>query len=90
VLTTQPRCPAKEYIYHHHHLLRQYYERIYKKHAGKLSRTLEKNIKINITKIERKRVDWIHLAQDRNHWPVLANMAVKLWHPGKADNLLTK
>ena len=34
-------------------------------------------------------MDWITLAQDRDRWQALANVAMKLWVPRNAGNFLT-
>jgi hypothetical protein len=36
------------------------------------------NIKINLREIGWSSMDWIHLAQDRNHWRALGNTVMNL------------
>jgi hypothetical protein len=43
-----------------------------------------------LTEIMWEGVDWIHLAQDRDSWRYLVNMAMNLWVPYKADNFFTR
>jgi hypothetical protein len=37
------------------------------------------NIKIDLRKIVWDGVDWIDLAQDRDHWRALVNTVMNLW-----------
>jgi len=39
------------------------------------------NIKMNLREIGWEGVDWIHLAQDRDHWQSLVNMLMNLQVP---------
>jgi hypothetical protein len=39
----------------------------------------EDNIKMGPKEVGWKSLDWIHLAQDRDHWRVLVNMVIHLW-----------
>jgi hypothetical protein len=41
----------------------------------------EDDIKMDPKEIGWECVDWIHLAQDRDWWQVLANMEIHLWVP---------
>jgi hypothetical protein len=44
-------------------------------------RKCEDNIRKDLTEIRREGVDWIHLAQDRDHWRALVNTVMNLWVP---------
>jgi hypothetical protein len=48
-----------------------------KRPLGRHGRKYEDNIKIDIREIGIGGVDWIHLAQDRVRWLVLANTVMK-------------
>jgi hypothetical protein len=39
------------------------------------------NIRKYLMEIGREDADWIHLAQDRDQWQALVNMAMNLWVP---------
>jgi hypothetical protein len=41
----------------------------------------ENNIRMDLTEMGWKCVDWIHLAQDRDHWRAILNMAMNLQVP---------
>jgi hypothetical protein len=41
----------------------------------------EDSIKINLIEIVWGGMDWIDLAQDRDQWRALVNMAMNLWVP---------
>ena len=43
----------------------------------------------DIEEIGRKDVDWIHVAQDRGMWWILAITVMYVWVPGKAKKFLT-
>jgi len=53
---------------------------------GKHWRRWEDNIRMDVRKIGREGVDWIHLAQERNQWQVLMNMIMNLRFALKAEN----
>jgi hypothetical protein len=48
---------------------------------GRPRRRWVENVKRNLKQTERQRVDWIHLAQERDHWRALANTAMNLRFP---------
>jgi hypothetical protein len=48
------------------------------------------NIKIDLKKIGWKGVDWIHLAQDRDHWVALVNTVINPLFPKKGEKRLYK
>jgi hypothetical protein len=39
------------------------------------------NIKIDLRVIECDGVDWIDVAQDRNHWMAFVNTVINVWFP---------
>jgi hypothetical protein len=39
------------------------------------------NIKMDLREIGWDGVDWIDVAQDRDHWKALVNMVLNLWVP---------
>jgi hypothetical protein len=41
----------------------------------------EHNINIDLKEIGWEGVDWIHLAQDRDHWWAHVNMVMNFWVP---------
>jgi hypothetical protein len=41
----------------------------------------EDNIRMDLQEIGREGVDWIHLAQNRDHWWALVIMVMNLWVP---------
>jgi hypothetical protein len=45
--------------------------------------------RMDLRKIGWEGVDWIHLAQDRDHWWTLVNTVMSLQVPKKARNFLT-
>jgi hypothetical protein len=48
---------------------------------GRLRRRWEDNIKMDLGEMGFGDVDWIHLAQDRDRWRALVNMAMNLRVP---------
>jgi hypothetical protein len=42
---------------------------------------MEENIRMDIREMRWEDVDWIHLAQDRDHWRALVNAVMNLWVP---------
>jgi hypothetical protein len=44
-------------------------------------RTSEYNIKMSLIEIDWERVDWMHLAQDREQWRSFVNTVMKLRVP---------
>jgi hypothetical protein len=48
---------------------------------GRPRRRWEDNIKIDLRETVLDGVDWIHMAQDRNQWRALVNMAMNLRVP---------
>jgi hypothetical protein len=49
---------------------------------------MEDNIKMDGREIGLERVDWIHLAQDRDRWRGLVHMVLNPRVPQKAGNFL--
>jgi hypothetical protein len=45
---------------------------------------------MDLRKIGLERVDWMHLAQDRDQWQALVNKVMSLQVPQKAVNFLTR
>jgi len=41
----------------------------------------EDNIGIDLRKIGWEVVDWMHVAQDKDHWWAVLNMVMNLWVP---------
>jgi hypothetical protein len=39
----------------------------------------EDNIRMDVREIGREAVDWLFLAQDRDHWQALVNMVMNFW-----------
>jgi hypothetical protein len=58
-------------------------------HLEDLGHRWEDSIIMDLREVGRERVDWIHLAQDRNQWWSHMNIVMNLWIPQKAGNLLT-
>jgi hypothetical protein len=56
---------------------------------GRPSRRLEDNIKIDLREIGWEGMNWIHLAQDRNQWPALANTVLNLRVPQHVGKFLS-
>jgi hypothetical protein len=48
---------------------------------GRPRRRWEDDIEIDLREIEWGAVDWIHLAQDRDHWRALVNTAMNVEVP---------
>jgi hypothetical protein len=45
-------------------------------------------LKMDLKELECEGMQWIHLAQDRNQWPVLVNRVTKLQIPQNSVNCL--
>jgi hypothetical protein len=52
-----------------------------KKPLGRHRRRWEDNIRMDHKEIGCERVDWLHLAQDRNQWLILVNTVMNLRVP---------
>jgi hypothetical protein len=52
-----------------------------KRPLGRHNSGWEDNIKIDLRGIGWGGMDWIDLAQDRDHWRILVNMVMNLWAP---------
>jgi hypothetical protein len=52
-----------------------------KRPLGRLRRRWVNNIKMDLREIGSDGMDWIDLAQDRDHWMALVNTVMKLWVP---------
>jgi hypothetical protein len=52
-----------------------------KRPLGRPRRRWEDNIKMDFQEVGCGGIDWIELAQDRNRWRALVNVAMKLWVP---------
>jgi hypothetical protein len=52
-----------------------------KRQLGRHRRRWEDNIKIDLREIGWGRMDWFHLAQDRDHWRALVNMVMNFLVP---------
>jgi hypothetical protein len=50
---------------------------------------MEDNIKMDLRKIGREAVDWIHMAPDKDQWWAAVNTVMNLRVPYKAGNVLT-
>jgi hypothetical protein len=48
---------------------------------GRTRRRWEHNIRMDLMEIGWKGVDWIHLAQDRDQWRAVLDIALNLWVP---------
>jgi hypothetical protein len=48
---------------------------------GRTRRRWEENLKVYLIGIGYGDVNWIHLAQDRNHWRALVNKVMNHWVP---------
>jgi len=49
----------------------------------------EDNIKMDLQEVGCGCMDWIMLAQDRDRWHALVNVAMNLWVPQNVENFLT-
>jgi hypothetical protein len=47
-----------------------------------------KNIRMDLREMGLKCLGWIHLAQDRDQWRVLVNVAMNHWVPYQGGNFL--
>jgi hypothetical protein len=47
--------------------------------VGRPRHRYEDNIKMDIREIGWDRMDWIHLARDRDQWKAIVNTAMSLW-----------
>jgi hypothetical protein len=45
------------------------------------------NIKIDLTEIGCDGVEWIHLAQDKDQWPIVVNTVIDIWVPENPGNV---
>jgi hypothetical protein len=54
-----------------------------KKPLGRPRHRLDNDIKINLKEIGRDGMDWIHVAQDRDQWWALVNMAMNFLNSKK-------
>jgi hypothetical protein len=52
-----------------------------KTELGRPKRRWENTVKIDLRGIWKKRVDWIHLTEDRRQWQALVNTAVSILFP---------
>jgi hypothetical protein len=52
-----------------------------KRQLRRSRRRWEDNIRMNLREIGWGGMDWIDLAQDRDQWRVLVNVALNLWVP---------
>jgi hypothetical protein len=50
----------------------------------------EDNIRMDLTEIGWKDVDWMHLTQDRDQWLDILNTVMNLRVPRKAKNFLSR
>jgi hypothetical protein len=57
--------------------------------TGRLMRTCETNIRMDLRETGWKGVDWVRLAQDRDQWRALLNTVMNLRVPQEAGDLLT-
>jgi hypothetical protein len=60
-----------------------------KRPLGRPRHRWEDNIRMDLMEIGWGGMDWIHLAQGREQWRALANIAINLWVPQKAGDFLT-
>jgi len=60
-----------------------------KRPLGRIRRSWEDNIKIDIQEIGCGGMDWIELAQDRGRWRKLVNAEMNLRVPQNVGNFLT-
>jgi hypothetical protein len=51
---------------------------------------LEDNIKMDLQEVEYESMDWIDVAQDRDRWWALVNVAMNLRVPLNAGNFLIR
>jgi hypothetical protein len=59
-----------------------------KRPLGRPRRRWENNIKMDLRKVERGGMDWIHLAQDRDQWMALVNTEMNFRVPKNIGKLL--
>jgi hypothetical protein len=52
-----------------------------KRSLGRLRHRWVDNIKMDLREIEWSGMDWINLAQGRDHWRAPVNMVMNLWVP---------
>jgi hypothetical protein len=52
-----------------------------KRSLGRPRHRWEDNIKVDLREIGWGGMDWIDLAQDRDHWRALVKMVMNLWVP---------
>jgi hypothetical protein len=52
-----------------------------KRPLGRPRRRWDDNVKMDLREIGRAGMDWIHLAQDMDHWKDLVNAVENLWFP---------
>ena len=60
-----------------------------KRPLGRLRRTWEDNIKMDLQEVGCGGLDWIELAQDRDRWWALVNAVMNPRVPKNAGNFLT-
>jgi hypothetical protein len=60
-----------------------------KRPSGRPKCRWDDNIKMDIKEMEREDVEWVYLAQDRDHWRDLVNIAMNLRVPQKVGNFTT-
>jgi len=52
-----------------------------KRPLGRPRRRWEDDVRMYLMEIEWERIDWIHLAQDRDQWQAFVNMVLNLQLP---------
>jgi hypothetical protein len=60
-----------------------------KRPLGRPRRRWEDNVRVDLREIGWECMDWMHLAQDRDHWLPLVNTVMKSRFPADAVNILT-
>jgi hypothetical protein len=59
-----------------------------KRPLGRLTHRWEDTIKMDLREVGWGGIDWVHLAQDRDHWRPLANRLMNLRFPYNVGNFL--